>query len=195
MPDTHCDTVTVDRVLSWGPCDRYTDDDAALLRSLLPEEGLTPLEVCDLAEVPVQDRLWALLREEILPARVLRLLACRWAEGALLRERAAGREPDQRSWAAIEVSSRYARGEATPEELSAAWAAALAAALAAAEYAAWAAAWAAALAATEDATWAAAWATAEDANRDAARDAARDAEAAQLADVRAEIVRIEEDRR
>lgn len=111
--------ITMTKVLSWGPCGCYTKDDAALLRRFLPpRRGLTPLEICDLTEVPVADRLWVLLREEVIPARELRLLACRWAEEALWRERRAGREPDPRSWAAIEVSRRYADENATQQELS-----------------------------------------------------------------------------
>ena len=52
--------------------------------------------------------------------RVLREFACDCAERALLREREAGREPDPRSWAAVEAARRFARGEATAEELDAA---------------------------------------------------------------------------
>jgi len=54
---------------------------------------------------------------------------------------------DQRSLGALDVAEKYARGEATDEELSAAWAAAWDAASAAAWDAAWAAAWDAASAA------------------------------------------------
>jgi len=56
--------------------------------------------------------------------------------------------PDPRSVNAIDVAERYANGQATDEELDAAWIAAWAAA--------WAAARAAARAATRDAAWAAA---------------------------------------
>jgi hypothetical protein len=62
-----------------------------------------------------------------LDAPILRLFAADCAERALLREQAAGREPDPRSWAAAAVARRYARGEATDEELDAAWDAAWAA--------------------------------------------------------------------
>ena len=75
--------------------------------------------------------------------------ACWCAEQALLRERAAGREPDRRSWNAIEAKRKWSRGEVTDEELAAAYAAAADAAYAAgaaadAAYAAYAAAYAAA---------------------------------------------------
>ena len=50
----------------------------------------------------------------------LRLWGCDCAERALLRERDHGREPDARSWAAIEVARAYSAGEATREDLTAA---------------------------------------------------------------------------
>ena len=89
---------------------------------------------------------------------------------------------DERSINALDVAERFANGEATQEELNAAWDAARAAG-----DAAWAAAWAAAW----DAAGAAAWAAAREAAR-AARDAARAARDAARAAARAkqaEIVR------
>ena len=90
---------------------------------------------------------------------VLHEFACLCAERALTREREMGREPDPRSWAAIEAKRKWLRGEIDDAKL----AAARDAARAAARDAAWAAA--------EDAAWAAARATAWDAARDAAWDA------------------------
>jgi hypothetical protein len=45
--------------------------------------------------------------------RTALLFAADCAERALLREREAGREPDERSWRAVEVATRYALGTAT----------------------------------------------------------------------------------
>ena len=70
---------------------------------------------------------------------------------------------DPRPRQAIDTARRFARGEATREELSAAWAAAWAAAWDAARDAERAAAWAAAMDAAWDAAWAAARAAAWDA--------------------------------
>ena len=81
---------------------------------------------------------------------------------------------DKRSIDALDVAARFANGEATHEELSAAWDAALAAAWDAARAAARAAAWAAARAAAGDAAWDAARAAAGAAEGAAAWDAARD---------------------
>src|SRR5690606_22553195 len=89
-----------------------------------------------------------------------RLFAPDCAEAALLGERASGREPDERTWAAVDAARRFARGEIKSAALSAAGIAARDAGGAAARADAWADAWAA---------WAAA-AAARDA-RDAAGDA------------------------
>ena len=88
---------------------------------------------------------------------------------------------DERSVAALGIARRYANGDATREELDAAWDAAGDAAWAAARDAPCAAAGGAAWAATGGAAWgaaraaarAAAWGAAWDAARDAAEDAAR----------------------
>ena len=73
---------------------------------------------------------------------------------------------DQRSIDALDVARLHANGQATDEELAAAWDAALAAAWDASR-AAWDAAWAAAWAASRDAALASARAAARDAARDA----------------------------
>ena len=51
---------------------------------------------------------------------LLREFACEVAWVALREEREAGREPDQRSWAAIEIARRFLRGEGSEAELDAA---------------------------------------------------------------------------
>src|SRR5690606_5004549 len=101
------------------------------------------------------------------------------AEQALQRERAAGREPDPRSWKALEVKRRWLAGDAGDDELAAAraaardaaWDAAVAPARDAAVAAAVVAAVAAARGAAVDAAWVAAEAAAF-AAADAAWDAA-----------------------
>lgn len=123
---------------------------------------------------------------------VLHEFMCWCAEQALLREREAGREPDPRSWKAIEVKRKWLKGEATDEELVTigleAWDAARSAVegASAARSAAWSAAlgdaqdivWAVWEAAWESA-WSAAWNTAWkftwDATKVAAESATRDA--------------------
>ena len=106
--------ITRELMRRWGA--RYDDEEIA---ALVPADGLTPLEIAAL-DIPEEDRLWVLLREELIPARDLRLLACGWAEAAC---RKTGWD-DERSLAAIAVSRRFAVGEATEDELAAAAAAA-----------------------------------------------------------------------
>jgi hypothetical protein len=133
---------------------------------------------------------------------VLHEFACWCAEQALLREREAGREPDPRSWAAIDAKRKWLRGEITDSELADAWDAAKdvaweatrAAAGAAVGAVAWEATWdadreaawdiaratagaarAAAWDAAREAAWDIAWAVARDVAWDATREAAWDA--------------------
>ena len=72
---------------------------------------------------------------------------------------------DQRSLTAIDVAERYAKGEATKEELEAAWGAAREAAWITKPTAAWVAAYSAAEAAERSSAWESAWAVAEAASR------------------------------
>ena len=98
--------ITREQLRRWGAC--YTDKKIA---ELVPEDGLTPLEVAAL-DIPKKDRMWVLLREDVIPARALRLLACGWAEDACLRTG----WNDERSLNAIAVARRFAVGEATEAE-------------------------------------------------------------------------------
>jgi hypothetical protein len=104
-------------------------------------------DVTDCGDKIVAARARLIERVEAWDDRAARLFACDCADRVV---RLTG--PDERSAAAIAMARRFADGEATDEELAAAWAAA------------------------RDAAWAAAWAAARDAAWDAARDAARDAE-------------------
>ena len=118
--------ITTELLMSWKPCRSYTRE---IVSSLLGD-GKTPLEICD-GDIPGQDCEWVLLRPEIIPEPELHELACKFAEHALLDERKSGREPDLRSWAAIEAKRKWLRKQITDEQLAAVRAAA------------WAAAWAA----------------------------------------------------
>jgi len=155
--------LTADLVRSWQPCPRYP---RARIDAIYGVDGLTPLQVCDLSDVSAEDKLWTLLREEVLPAATLRLLAYTWAEG------------------------RYAQGFATAEELTAArdaardaaWAAARTAAADAARAAGRNAAWRAARGGARETAATTAWQAAEAA-----------AWEAQLADVREILAEAEHD--
>lgn len=128
-------------IITRGQLHRWGDERIA---KAVPEGGLTPLQLAA-ADISTADRLWVLLREDIIPSRDLRLLACDWAQVAC---REAGWQ-DARSMRAITVARRFAVGTATEAERAAAanaahaaWAQAVCA-VRAADFAAWAqAAWA-----------------------------------------------------
>ena len=129
----------------------------------------------------------------------LRDFAATVAENALLAERAAGREPDPRSWFAVQFVRDLLAGKIKPEDQEAAWSAARSAAWSAARSAArsaaWSAAWSAARSAwsaVESAAWSAAWSAlsaAESAARSAAWSAAWSAARSAQNDLLADILK------
>ena len=155
--------VTFSEFLKFEPC--WQDDERGRRRLRYYARKLggsaDALEILALRRIPAEDRLWAVLWEEFIPAPILHEIACRYAEDALSRID----NPDPRSIHAIAVKRRWIAGEATDAELADADAAAWAAEAAAR------AAWAAARAA-QDASWAA---------QDAAEAAARNAQVDMLA--------------
>ena len=168
-------TITIDQVMSWEPC--Y--DREKVLRLSRGKTELTVGEIIDLRFVPAKDKLWLLLREEIIPARTLHEFALWCAETALTKANVT----DERSWNALNVKRLWLDGKATTEELDAAWNAARDAtyeattvsardaASAAAMDAAWHTAMDAAWAAAMDAAWYAARAAVSAAAWEAARNA------------------------
>jgi hypothetical protein len=165
-------TVTVGQMLDFG-----CNIDGERIRGLAGgKTELTALDVLALDGLSAAKRLNLVLCEGFLDAALLHEFACRLAEGMLDRiER-----PDPRSIDVLAVKRRWARGEATDDELAAArdaaWAAARAVgdalALAAARAAARASAYASACAPAERAARATAWHAARAAY--AARAAVRD---------------------
>ena len=160
-------SVTVDQVLAWSPC--YSREKIESL--FAGREAVTAAGILDLP-ISVNDRLWAVLREQLIPAAILHEFACRVAENAL---KAAG-DSDPRSVAAIAAKRAWLRGEISDQDLSAArsaaWDAVRDAATEAARKAAWAAAWIAKEAARE-ASWEAAYEQARSAAKEAAWGATR----------------------
>jgi hypothetical protein len=154
-------TVDAALIMSFRPCPDWPE---SRVREAVPEE-ITIVDFLRADHIPPEDRLWVAVHPDFCTDSLMRLFAGDCAERALTRERDAGREPDERSWAAVDVTRQHDRGQATKDDLDAASAAALAAdARAAASDAASAAAWSAASAARF---------AAGEAARDAARDAAR----------------------
>ena len=92
----------------------------------------------------------------------LRDFAATVAENALLAERVAGRDPDPRSWAAVQFVRDLLAGKINPKDQQAARSAAWWAAESAAESAARSAAESAAESAARSAAWSAAWSAQND---------------------------------
>ena len=110
-------TVTLEEFKAFGPCWMETEEGSARLEEIgNRKKEWTALDVLRLEEVGAEDRLWAVLREEFVPAHTLHEFACRCAEGAL---RKAG-VTDDRSWNAIRVKRLWIEGKATDTELAAA---------------------------------------------------------------------------
>ena len=141
----------------------------------------TILEILENKSISIDDRIWAGCA--VMDKKNLRLFAVRCIKETPQED---GRKvidliEDKRSLNAIDVAERYAKGNATKQELETSWDAARAAARdasrdasrAASRAAAWAAwaAWAASRDTARDAAWAAAWDAAWAAARDAAWDA------------------------
>jgi hypothetical protein len=98
-------TITLKDIRKWHP---YYDPDW---------EG-TAIDILKAEEIPAQDRLWCVLRPEVIDEKTLRLFACWCAREAL--KLIPKDKVDPRSIAAIETSERFAHGKATKKELSAA---------------------------------------------------------------------------
>ena len=65
-------TCTIEDVLAWGPCDDY---DAYRLAELFGrQKRLSAIQILDL-DIPTCDRLWAVLRGELVPEKLLREFA------------------------------------------------------------------------------------------------------------------------
>jgi len=126
-------TITRDQVLSWLPW--YTREEVLQLFGSKTE--LTIDEIIN-SNISSEDKLWVLLREELLPAKLLHEFALWCAETALTRAKIT----DEVFWDALKVKRAWLAGKATDDELNAAWKAVLGAAWeSAAEFAAEAAAW------------------------------------------------------
>ena len=172
--------VTLGDFLKFDPC--WLDDEQGRrrLRYYARKLGRSAdaLEILALRRIPAEERLWAVLRAEFIPDRILHEFACCCAEGALSRIDI----PDLRSINAIVVKRRWIAGEATDEELAAARTAAWAA-QAAAQDVARTAAQAAAQAAARTAVR-----VARTAAQDAAEAAARNAQVDMLTQMLREYV-------
>ena len=177
MPKTK--PITVQDVLDWNPCGRYSKK---LIEKLFAgRESITAIDICDM-DIPALDKLWAVLRDQVIEVNDLHEIACRFAESTLINYESKYPD-DKRPRLAIEAKRKWLQGEISDEELDAAESAARSAAQSAAESAARSAAWSArsaarsaAQSAAESAAESAARSAAESAAQSAARSAAQSAQ-------------------
>lgn len=126
-------SITYEGFLKFNPCWLKTEEGAVRLKKIgAQKERWTALDILALDDVDAENKLWAVLREELIDARILHEFACWCAEDALNHVENA----DERSWNAIKVKRAWLRGEASDEELAVAWHAARNAAWTSPEYAA-----------------------------------------------------------
>lgn len=114
---------TIETIRSFEPC--YDPS------KYLPEDWSgTVIDLLDRKEIPFEDRLWVIYRNDFLSDKLMRLFAvwCALQVQHLMT--------DERSFRAIDVAEAFANGRATKEELAAACDAAQSAAQSAARYAA-----------------------------------------------------------
>lgn len=133
-------SITYEDFVRFRPCwltdeDKRAEHAEQLARYRAMRDRWTALDILRLDEVSADDRLWLVLREELVDAPILHEFACRCAERALSRVR----NPDPRSISAIEVKRKWLRGECTECELSVEMDAAESAAIDASMKAAWSA--------------------------------------------------------
>jgi len=111
-------TVTAKQLASWNPYENYAHSEIEkLFASKKTPSALDILE----SDIPTEDKLWTVLREELIPASMLYEFACLCMESALILNLKIGYESDPQSLAAIDARRKWLRGEITKTELDAAW--------------------------------------------------------------------------
>jgi hypothetical protein len=123
MGETRELTAGAEDVIAWRPCSRWPHK---AIRKLIGRKRWSALQILRASKgVSVEDRLWLVLREELVPAQILHEFACRCAEKALQLFA----KCDRKSVRAIAAKRQWRVGRISTE------------ALAAAEADAWDAAW------------------------------------------------------
>ena len=123
-------TATIDDLLRWSRCEDWSEERIRAIAGR--KKRWSALDVLALDSVPPADRLWVVLRPELIDERDLHELACRFAEHVLKNYES--RFCDDRPRAAIAAKRAWLRGEIGNDSLSAAYDA-VASAVASASYA------------------------------------------------------------
>lgn len=116
-------TITYSQLLSYDPCWSHSAAGRKRLQYYSNKLGgkANALDILRLRRVPASDRLWAVLREDLIPAKLLHEFGCWCADEALKLID----NPDPRSMEAVRAKRQWLRGEITGAERArdAAWAA------------------------------------------------------------------------
>lgn len=126
---------TIEELLNWHPC--YKDDEICVLAGGATE--FTALDVLKRDDITEKDRLWVVLRPQLIDKRLLRIFACDCA-WRVLPVYEACYPGDERPRVAIETARQHVDSEETEEKQRTAYATAASAHATAAEHAAAAAA-------------------------------------------------------
>jgi hypothetical protein len=119
-------SVTVDEVLAMKPCSDYTRERVEQLWS--GRGALSVVEILDL-DIPAEDRLWAVLREEVLGTELYRAFGHACADRAVERHALHCGIPKVEQWAARWLSGEDRTEDSAWNAWSCAWSCARDAAL------------------------------------------------------------------
>ena len=101
-------TITYEDIVSWDPCWLTSDAGRRMLhRYAAMQSAWTAMDILMLDDVGAADKLWVVLRPELIDEPILHEFACRCAERALSKVD----HPDPRSIAAIRAKRAWVRGE------------------------------------------------------------------------------------
>ena len=104
-------SITLDEIMDLYPCGEYSRERIAKLMGR--RKSVTALDVLA-ADIPDGDRLWLVLRPELLDERTLRELACDFAQSALERHG----NGDIRSQQAVDMALGYAAGVVCADDMA-----------------------------------------------------------------------------
>ena len=114
---TDMKSITIEDLKRWNAC-YYRDKDAEMIELIerVFANSLTVEQVLRCEELSAMDRLWVVLREEVLPVEILSEAGCRFTE-SVLPIWVAKYPDDDCLQRAIAAKRAYMRGEITKQEL------------------------------------------------------------------------------
>lgn len=100
--------------LKFDPCYLHNPTMKPVMEDIAArKDAWTAIDILELEDIPYEDRLWAVLREELIDPQTLHAFACVCAERIVEREA----KPSPGNVAAINAKRAWLRGEITEEKL------------------------------------------------------------------------------